>query len=322
MTKPFDTRVKGDPSTFFAKEVNAWNKGAQIDRANEINNDVPRSNTNTQNSIMFVKNVSDKTIEQYHCMVIEDFIFNPVKKDEEEQKRTDIAFKAQTSFKVNIYDETNEKHRNARIVILQQPIAEGKMGEAMIVGSSQIRVNITNQKHTAFTLKSGKTILESSTGGEVGVIAKQSKDGEGWAFGMINDCQTKKQFKIIGLQENDVIHCHEFKDGVEGTIVYKVAMPYLIRRTKFDNLVDPSDPLRRYVYSDFNKRKAFLTVGTEEEEENQVIEPAYLKGQIIYAERCVNGGTEVKDQSDDPIEWLDDNQSARWWYEDEEAEEE
>lgn len=315
--KAFDNRSKGGPLNIFADEYNAFLAGVRSDKENSTSFLPPKSNTNTHNSVMFVKNISDRTVKQYECMVVEDFIFNPVNTN---QVRADIAFKAQTSFKVNVYDETNEKHRDARIVILQEPIAKNKVGLAMVAGSSQIRVNILDQGHCYFTLISGKTILDSSTGGEIGSVFKQAKDGEGWAFGYINGYETKKQFKVIGLQENDVVHCHEYKNAVEGELVYKIALPYLNRRTPFDNKVDPNDPNFRYVYSDFNKRKAFLTVDGGEEEEDQILTPDYKTGQIIYATRGVVGGTDVKDESDNPIEWLEDNKDPRWWYEDEDAE--
>lgn len=267
----FDTRRKGEKLNIYAEEYNDFLAGSKARRADNTGNNVPKGDHNTQNSIVFVKNVSDDVVKQYECMVIEEFIFNPVSND---QTRTDNAFKAQASFKVNVYDESDDKHRNARIVILQEPIGEGKVGKAMISGSSQIRVNILDQKHNCFTLISGETILESSTGGEISSVAKQALDGEGWAYGSINDIQTKKQFKIIGLLENDIVTCFEYKDGVTGSLVYKIALPYLNRRTPFDGKVDPSDPQFRYEYSDFNLRKAFRLDDEEYEDALSSIESA------------------------------------------------
>lgn len=303
----FDTRNKGQSQQIFAEEYNAFLKGVQIDKADQVSQDGPDLNNNSQNSIIFVKNVSDQDVEQYHYMMIEEFIFAP-------DEQNPDPFKNQVSFKVNVYDQNNEVHKEAAIVILQHPIAAGKVGKAMVLGTSQVRVNIGHESHSFFQKASGSTILNSSPGGEVGSIAKASGTGEKWAFGKILDLfQQKRQFKIITLEENDIVKAIEFNDGVDGTLTYRLAMPYLIRKKKFDGGTRKGID---YIYQDFQRRTGKII----DEEEKQIIMPFYEVDDIVYASKGIMGGTGVTDTNGVPIEWLISD-PAYWSIDDSEEEE-
>lgn len=303
----FDTRISGQKLDIHAVEYNAFLNGVKRDKENLVSQQRPGSNTNTQNSIVFVKNVSGQDVRQYHYMVIEGLIFEPDEQD-------DTPFKAQVSFKVNVYDQNNEAHKEAQICILQDPVGIGRVGRAMLVGSSQIRVNILHEKHNYFQRVSGSTIMQSSPGGEIGSIAKASGTGKLWAYGKILDqFQVKRQFKIVSLDENDIVRAVEHNDGQDGTLVYKLAMPYTLRRTKFDG---GSRMGISYTYQDFQKRTG--TVG--DEEEKQIIMPFYEVDDIVYASKGIMGGTGVTDQNGDPIEWLISD--SRYWSIDDSEEEE
>lgn len=270
--KAFDTRKKGDSSKFFAAEVNAWNQAASSN--GDINAKVPRSNSNTQNSVMFVKNVSGKDIEQFHVMVIERFIFDPY--DPTNQLFADDAFKSQASFNVNIYDEANEDHQDAQIAILQQPIAVGDVGLAMIAGSSQVRVDIKDLSHGYISLVSQSSIPESGSGGQLGVIALQGNIGEGWGYVEILPRPETKQFVFVNSIEKDIINCRELIGDKEGKTIVKVALPYLLRRTPFDGVEFPNNRLRniRFEYQAYNKRKSFEKDDEEMQDALDTIEAA------------------------------------------------
>ena len=51
---------------------------------------------------------------------------------------------------------------------------------------------------------------------------------------------------------------------------------------------------------------------TSDSEEQEIVE-AYTSGDIIYAIKNIKGGTDVKDSSNDDVEWLDLNVDGRAW---------
>lgn len=312
MPNKFDTRVKGQPLKIFASEYNNFIEAAKDFNGRKNNQSVPGANTNTHGGVVFVKNVSGQDVSQYNYLVIEKFLFNPI--DTTNQGRADDAFKAQVSFNVNVYDDGNEKHIGAPIAILLEPIRAGGVGRALLDGSSQMRVNITNIKHTCFTRISGQTILESSTGGDVESIMMQEKTGEGWAYGTVLRGQITKQFKVIELKQ-DYVNCHEYVNGVEGTVTVKLALPYMLRRTPFDGT--PARNELTYVYSENNKRVA---KNADDEEEPQIIIYNFIEGDIVEASRCIQ--TDVVDENDDPVVWFLENRDSRFWMEDDSDEEE
>ena len=123
-----------------------------------------------------------------------------------------------------------------------------------------------------------------------------------------------KMFKVVRL-EQDVIICNTWNGIQQGTDEIKVAMPFLLRRTPFDE-VTRTDPVRAgitYEYSDFNLR---LATNEDDEEEDQILVASYEPNDIIFAMKGIFGGTSLyhDDPTNEiPVIWLDTNVDGRFW---------
>lgn len=123
-----------------------------------------------------------------------------------------------------------------------------------------------------------------------------------------------KMFKVVKL-EQDVIICNTWNGIEKGTDEIKVAMPFLIRRTPFDEATrtDPKRANITYVYSDFNLR---LATDEDDETEDQIIVASYELDDIIYAMKGIFGGTSLYHDdpaNETPVIWLDTNVDGRFW---------
>lgn len=309
--------TKGQELKFFSSEHNSFIDAADDLKQRQDNFNVPGKIANTKPGIVDVQNISGETVDQYHYMVVEKFIFKP--------EDNESGFKNEVSFKVNIFDEDNEDHVGAALVVLLQPIKDEAVGLAMIVGSSQIRVNIKDEAHTYAILKSGETILESSFGGPVSMVTKEEGEGEKWAYGCFPNKSLTQQYKVKGLNKPDSITCVTWDGTDEGELEIEVAMDWIMRKTPFDEATGEPRKDISFVYDpdDFHKRTATITVDGEDEEQEQVILPSFEENDIIYASEGIIGGVGVVDKdTDKPLIWLDDNRSGREWSENTEDEEE
>lgn len=78
----------------------------------------------------------------------------------------------------------------------------------------------------------------------------------------------------------------------------------------------PNGRANRYEYLNVQKRKA-IKYDDKDETEIQVIVPAYVENDIIFAAQGIQGGTDATDKIDDEVEvaidWQDLNVSGRAW---------
>ena len=111
-----------------------------------------------------------------------------------------------------------------------------------------------------------------------------------------------RRFEVVSV-DDDYIVCIEPGDTSSDPKYYNIAKPYLLQRTPFDG--ETRDAIS-YAYTSATERTA-----TDEtyEEEDQVIVPNYVAGDIIYAAFAPTGGTGVEDAS----MWLDLNVDGRAW---------
>lgn len=126
-------------------------------------------------------------------------------------------------------------------------------------------------------------------------------------LGIISPEQGLTQFKFVS-DEGDFIRCQYWNGEVSGDEVFKIAKPYLLRKTPFDGLTDSNDI--SYLYSDGSTRAAADDDGNEEV---QVVVPAYRVGDIIYAMKSSFNGTSTVDDEEVNIKWLDINADGRAW---------
>lgn len=123
-----------------------------------------------------------------------------------------------------------------------------------------------------------------------------------------------RMFRVIRL-DTDVIICN-FTDGkTDQPDEVKVAMPFLLRRTPFDDPTATQTPRAgiTYLYSDFHKR---LATNEDSDEEDQILVDSYEEGDIIWAMGGIFGNTAVFHDdpvNETPVIWLDMNLDGRFW---------
>lgn len=111
-----------------------------------------------------------------------------------------------------------------------------------------------------------------------------------------------KRFEVVSV-DDDLIVCMEPGDTSSDPKYYNVAKPYMLQRTPFD---EKTRDAISYVYTSEVERTA---TDEDYEEEDQVIVPNYVAGDIIYAAFSPTGGTGVESA---PM-WMDLNLDARAW---------
>lgn len=123
-----------------------------------------------------------------------------------------------------------------------------------------------------------------------------------------------RQMKLMEVLA-DHLRCRPWDGETLGEIDFLVAKPWLLRRTPFDN---GSRNGIAYVYHTHTTR----TASRAAEEEDQIVIPRYVVGDVIYATHNPAGGTGVSvDEEVEgppqqiPIVWLDDNRDSRAWAE-------
>lgn len=114
-----------------------------------------------------------------------------------------------------------------------------------------------------------------------------------------------QQFKVVSIGD-DTLTCHTYEGTTEGTDAITVLKPYLLRKTTYNGVTrtlpnewGEGDLAVTYTYQSAQARKG--TVSSVDE--NQVITPRYLAGDIIY-------GAQVTGAAAD---WVDLNVDGRAW---------
>ena len=150
-----------------------------------------------------------------------------------------------------------------------------------------------------------------------------------------------RQFKIKEI-DDDFLKCVTWDGVAEGTALLEIGKPYLLRKTPFDFDVSegytrtlPNGRTNKYTYLNYQKRKVINTED-EDDTEIQVIVPAYVVGDVIYAYKGMRGGIDTKNgvsqentggginpyapasESEAPLPrvnlfWLDTNNDGRAW---------
>jgi len=160
------------------------------------------------------------------------------------------------------------------------------------------------QKLFAKTLNEPRKVLNSLGGA---APPSQVLPGPSKAFQM-------KMFKVIEL-DTDIIKCFTWNGIEKGEDEIKVALPFLLRKTPFDDATrtDPPRADISYVYSDFHIR---IATNADGDDEDQILVASYETDDIIYAIKGIFGNTSVyhDDPSNEtPVIWLDANIDGRFW---------
>lgn len=131
----------------------------------------------------------------------------------------------------------------------------------------------------------------------------------------VADALQVRQFKVLSV-EGDYLWCERQTGGPTnkgGEVPYRVAKPYLLRRTPFDGTAGRNGVT--YVYDTDSSRTATITATSQTED--QAVIPSYETGDVLYAVRGITGGTGATyndaDGNPQPIDWLDMNADGRMW---------
>ena len=126
--------------------------------------------------------------------------------------------------------------------------------------------------------------------------------------------QTVKRFIVKSVQD-DYITCNEMFDDRIGEADVLIAKPYLLRKTPFDGTDDGRNGYT-YAYSTVSGYEHTERTSTKTEDdstEDQIVTPAYVVGDEIWAMCNPVGGTGVTDADGKQIVWLDQNYDGRQW---------
>jgi len=304
---PLEKVVSGEVLSFSAVEQNAFIDAANAEKARQQNAVGGRGYANTTPGIVDIQNISSQAVDMFDYMVIEDFIFQPL------DNLTEYINNA--SFKANVYDEDNDAHDDAAIVVLLEPMAAGTVGKAMIVGATQMRVNVTDEAHKFAMIKSGTTILQSAFGGPIRIITKETGTGNKWSYGSFPIENPTQQFIVKSVLNKDSVTCRTWDGTAEGTKDIEIALPYTLRRTPFDG---GSRLGIDYTYQTNQKR----TGSIGDDEQKQILMPFIEADDIVYAMKGISGGVGVVSQeTGKALEWIMTIFDGRYWAEDDSEDE-
>lgn len=122
-----------------------------------------------------------------------------------------------------------------------------------------------------------------------------------------------RMFKVVELAE-DIIICHTWDGAEEGEDDIAVARPYLLRKTPFDG---QSRGDFSFVYEREDKR---VSTNLEDETEDQILVDSYDEGEVIFALNGIQGGTDLLDDNEEVVQWVDMNFDGRYWAQDDDPE--
>jgi hypothetical protein len=122
--------------------------------------------------IMLVQNAAGNLLKEFTPVALTDLIITPEKNEKE--FKTHVAV-----LKAEEFDADNKE--TATIAILQEPIDDGKLGRAMVLGTTPAKVNIQDKEHLCATpTDDGK--LESNDKGDCRIVWKADDTGEQWTL--------------------------------------------------------------------------------------------------------------------------------------------
>jgi hypothetical protein len=96
-------------------------------------------------------------------------------------------------------------------------------------------------------------------------------------------------------------------------------MPYILQQTHYeDRTTDRRDISYEYITALADDPNAVRRTATnaDDDEEAQIIVPAYEVDDIIIGFTGIRGGTNISDDNDDPVIWMDLNIDGRMWAKD------
>jgi hypothetical protein len=124
------------------------------------------------NTVIMIRNDCGADRKQFEILGLDDVLFTP--DDNLQEFLNSPAFKA--------VEPATADHRT-KFVILLEPIAEDRIGLALLYGLTAVKLNVTDANHTHAVLSDGVyTKLRTAFCGPAQILWKQSGTGEKWAW--------------------------------------------------------------------------------------------------------------------------------------------
>jgi hypothetical protein len=161
---------RGDPFEMPAKTFNAMIDLVRAGRAGNIGAGV--TNIVESETRVLVRNDSGADRSQFNILGLDDgIVFSPT--DNLEEFKYNFALAGETP---------DENYHTGRFCVLQVPIGNGALGEAIVSGIAVCKVNVLQEWHTRCDVTHGSTArLESNAHGSGKILYKESGTGEKWA---------------------------------------------------------------------------------------------------------------------------------------------
>ncbi len=204
-----------------------------------------------------------------------------------------------------------------RFAVVQQPLASGAIGPAVVDGLSVARINVADASHTYADVADGDaTQLLSSAAGSARILWIASGTGTQWALVSLGHTPAGgagggvRQMIITAIHD-DYLACRDWDGQAEGETDVEVARPWELQRTPWDGESHTIDGvIYSYTYADAESR----VKSADGQDEDQVIVPPYFVGAVIQAAALISG--HAASHGDDPVtlvRLIDTNNAARAW---------
>lgn len=209
-----------------------------------------------------------------------------------------------------------------RFAVVQQPLASGAIGTAIVDGLSVARVNVADASHAYADIADGDASqLLSSAAGSARILWPAPASGPGTQWALVSLGHTAgaaggagagvvRQMVIAAIHD-DYLVCRDWDGHAEGETDVEVARPWELQRTPWDGESRTIDGVTySYTYADAASR----TKSADDQDEEQVIVPPYFVGAVIQAAALISG--HAASHGEDPVtlvRLIDTNNAARAW---------
>lgn len=161
--------TSGDPVNFPASEFNTMLDVNQAHRQRQSFQTPPAAGRITDN--VPVKNNSGVDVARFGILGIDGILFSPT--DNLQEFQNNFALKGITPAAGHV----------GNFVIMQTPVANGRIGRGVVCGCTPVQVNVLETTHGFAEIKdTDATQLESAASGSAQIIYKESGIGTKWAL--------------------------------------------------------------------------------------------------------------------------------------------
>lgn len=164
--------ITGEQFQVKASTWNAFIDAASFYKNNQLKLGADTLRSNIKTGIILVRNDSDKLLEQFAPIILDDLIIQPDDAEKEQEFKSRVPV---FSGKAVCAD-----NKDMPFAILQVPLESGKIGKALIQGITPVKVNIGNESHQYAKLDASK--LVSCSNGIGRILWKESGTGAKWVL--------------------------------------------------------------------------------------------------------------------------------------------